>query len=164
MSVRTAQLQIRVTPEEKVALKRLARAAGQGVSRYVLSQVLPSTQLEFDRLVRSLELEGADSAATLSDLRGLFLDLSPREFSQTVSDPELGMIPPILLNYVAAMVEQAAHTKGVDPPAWVHEVAVLERPHFVWGLRSLRPHQIRVTPVPFKRRNLFMDPAVGMRV
>ena len=164
MSVRTAQLQIRVTPEEKVALKRLARAAGQSVSRYVLSQVLPSIQLEFGRLVRSLEAEGADSGAALSDLHSLLSDLSPREFSNAVSDLDLGTLSAILLNYVTAMVEQAAHTKGVDPPAWVQGVASLERPHFVWGLRSLRPHQMRVTPVPFKRRNLFMDPAVGMRV
>ncbi len=67
-------------------------------------------------------------------------------------------------NYVAAMVEQAAHMKRVRPPAWTARVEPLETPWFATSLESLRLHLLRASPVPFKRRNLFVDSAVGARV
>ena len=161
---KTSQLQIRVTLEEKAILKRLAEGAGQSVSRYVLTQVLPSAQLEFDHIVRELRTTGGDHRAALGDLGRLLRDVPGRELTLALSSPDLMELPATLLNYVTAMVEEAAHARNVDPPSWVAEVPPLERPHFMWQLQSLRPHQIRVTPVPFKRRNMFFDPSGGHRV
>jgi hypothetical protein len=62
------------------------------------------------------------------------------------------------------MVEQASQQRDVPPPAWSRDVPPLEEPYFATPLRSLRLHLLRQAPVLFKRRNLFVDSAVGARV
>lgn len=62
------------------------------------------------------------------------------------------------------MVEQAAHKKSLAPPDWVRDIEPLSVPWFATPLSSLRMHLLRAAPVPFKRRNLFVDAAVGGRV
>jgi hypothetical protein len=62
------------------------------------------------------------------------------------------------------MVEQAAALGGVKGPDWVVEIPPLESPYFATDFRSLRPHLLRESPIPFKRRNLFVDSSVGDRV
>jgi len=161
MGARTSQLQIRVTPAEKAALKGLAAAAGESVSGYVLSRVLPSAELELTRLYARLSETGVDHRPTLTELEKALERLPGSEFAERVPSPDQATLSPVLHNCVAAQVEQEAHRKQVTSPAWTSEVAPLARPHFGWTLRSLRPHQLRVAPVAFKRRNIFFDPAVG---
>ena len=161
MGNRTSQLQIRVTPDEKAALKRLAAAAGESVSSYVLTRVLPSRELELATLYRSLSETGVDHRATLAAVERLLSDLDGSELRERVPPPEAETVSPVLLNCLAAIVETVAHRTQSDPPAWVAAVPPLPRPHFGWSLGSLRPHQLRVSPIPFKRRNIFFDPAVG---
>lgn len=161
MAARTSQLQIRVSPAEKAALKRLAGAAGESVSSYVLSRVLPSAELELAALLERLAEAGADHRATLVEFESTLERAPGTDLPTRVPPPAPNALSPILLNCVAAMVERAAHDSGVDPPTWVADVPPLQRPHFGWVLRSLRPHQLRVAPLAFKRRNVFFDPAVG---
>src|SRR5690606_5532953 len=73
-------------------------------------------------------------------------------------------LPPLWQNYVAALFEQAAASKPTDPPAWTRRVVPLDEPYFATSLKSLRPRLLRASPVPFKRRNLFVDSAIGDRV
>jgi uncharacterized protein (DUF1778 family) len=161
MGARSSQLQIRVTPAEKSALKRLAAAAGESVSTYVLSRVLPSEERVISALYHVLAEKGRDDRATLAELAGVLAGMLPTEVHERVPEPDRATLGPVLLNSIAALVETAAHRKEVDPPAWVAAVPPLPRPHFGWTLRSLRPHQLRVTPIPFKRRNLYFDPSTG---
>jgi uncharacterized protein (DUF1778 family) len=163
MSAKTQQLQIRVTPEQKVALKRQARRAGQSVSTYVLTRALPAARHRFDELLRALRDEEQRRFA-LAELSDLLAGLTPVELPDAVVEAELRGLSPYLQNYVAAMVEQAAHQKNVDPPAWVRDVEPMDEPHFAVSLSSLRLHLLRAAPVPFKRRNIFVDSAVGDRV
>ena len=159
MSTKTSQLQIRVSPEQKAALKRLASDAELTVSAYVLSVVLPSAQREFATFVKGLR-RGSNRSKALSDLMLFLAALSREEFPATVADVELANLPRLLQNYVAAAVEQEAMRKGVAPPSWVDVVEPPSRPNFAWDLPSLRPHLMRVTPLAFKRRNVFIA-AVG---
>ena len=152
----TSQLQIRVTPAEKAALNRLANASGESVSG-----ALPTIELELTALLRRLGDVGGDHRSTLAEFERTLQRVPGAELWMGVPAPETGTLSPVLLNCVAAMVETAAHDWGVDPPAWVAEVPPVPRPHFGWVLRSLRPHQLRVTSVAYKRRNIFFDPAVG---
>lgn len=62
------------------------------------------------------------------------------------------------------MVEQSALQKGLMPPAWVRDVPPLDLPYFAGELRSLRQYRLAVSPVAFKRRNLFVDTSIGGRV
>lgn len=155
MGNKTSQLQIRVSPEQKVALKRLASEAGVSVSAYVLSVVLPSTQEEFQAQVRALA-SSIDRSKALSDLTLFLSGLSPAEFPTAVADLDLSKLSLTLQNYVAAAVEQEAQRKQLDPPGWVASVPAPDQPNFAWDLPSLRPHLMRVTPLTFKRRNVFV--------
>jgi Antitoxin ParD len=160
--VKTSQLQIRVTPQQKEALRRLAHLAGQSVSSYVLAQALPPAHEDFSAAVRDLTRAGDDSRAAARTLWTLLCD-TPADDLDTLAahQPQAGASP-VATNLVAALFEQAAYDKGVElSNSWTRDIPPLERPHFTWALQSLRPHQIRVTPTAFKRRNLFFDPASG---
>lgn len=164
MSRKTTQLQVRLSPAEKEALKRRAREAGLDVSAYVLLRALPPACLGFHRLLDELRATGADHRFALASLNDHLASLTPEELPAAVADADLAGLSPFLRNYVAAMVEQAAFRRGVPPPAWVREVEPLDEPYFAVPLKSLRPHLLRSAPVAFKRRNLFVDSTIGDRV
>jgi hypothetical protein len=159
MGAKTSQLQIRVSEEEKAALKRQASAAKMSVSAYVLAQALPARHRDLDRLLGELEGAGAPQRAVLQELAAHISETEPDDFAEALANLSVEPLSPILRNQVAAMVEQAAYARGIDPPEWVDGVPPMGRPHYGWPLSSLRPHQIRVTPVPFKKRGIFFDPA-----
>ena len=163
MASKSEQLQIRVTRAEKVALKRLARRAGVDVSSYVLSRALPPVRDRIGEITKALGRDGQDRFA-LAGLNDLLAVLTPAEFRDAVDDLEYKDLSPLLQNYVAAMVELAAHRKNEMPPRWVRDVEALAEPHFAAPFARLRPYLARVAPVPFKRRNIFVDATLGDRV
>jgi hypothetical protein len=156
------QLQIRVSPADKAALKRLARRAGMDVSAYVLSRVRPPAAAALADLVRQLGHEG--DRYVLAEINDLLASLAPAEFTTAAAHLDVGRLSPWPQNYVTAMIEHAAHQKGEPPPVWTLEVAPLERPWFAVPFPRLRPYLLRAAPVAFKRRNLFVDATVGDRV
>jgi hypothetical protein len=160
---KSQQLQIRIAPAQKAALRRLAKAAGLEVSSYVLARLLPPEQGRFTGLLRRLG-EEADRRFALAELHDLLRSCAPAQFPEAVAVADVRDLPVWLRNYVAAMVEQAAKQKGLGPPAWVREVTPLEAPHFATPLRSLRLHLLAAAPAAFKRRNIFVDASVGARV
>ncbi len=165
MSTKSQQLQIRVTPEQKDALKRLAEGAGQDLSSYVLSRALPDACARFTEILEALH-RGEDHRFVLAELNDLLSTLAPTQFLNAVAiaPPDLGELPPLLANYVTAMVEQASYRRNVRPPRWARRVRPLGEPHFATPLSSLRQHLLGSAPVPFKRRNIFIDSGVGDRV
>ncbi len=158
MGAKSSQLQIRVSPKQKDALKRRAAEAGMSLSEYVLASALPSMDLEFNRLAGSLR-GSVNLSKTLSDLALHLEQLPADDFYDAVSTPELDESSALLRNYVAATVEQEARGRGIEPPIWTSAVAPLDEPHFGWDLPGLRPHLMRVTPTAFKRRNVFVATA-----
>jgi hypothetical protein len=160
---KSQQLQIRVTAEEKAAIRNLARRAGQPISAVVLARVLPAPRQRFGELLLALAQDD-DRRFVLAELNDLLAGLSRVELPPAVADAELHALPAFLQNYVAAMVEQACGQRGVTPPAWASRVEPLDEPHFAVPFSSLRLHLLRAAPVPFKRRNIFVDSAVGDRV
>lgn len=163
MSAKTQQLQIRVTPQQKAALKRQARAAGCDMSSYVLSRLMPAGADRFAAIIRSLRSED-DQRFALAELNDFLASISRTDFTEAVADEAVGGLSPYLRNYVAAMVEQAAASKELPPPPWVRDIRPLDAPHFVTPLKNLRMHLLQSSPVPFKRRNIFVDSGVGARV
>ncbi|HEX5419237.1 MAG TPA: hypothetical protein VFY39_04490 [Gammaproteobacteria bacterium] len=100
----------------------------------------------------------------MAALNDFLTELMSAQFQEAVAVAEIAELSPLLQNYVAAMVEQAAYRKGQLPPSWVRDVAPLEEPYFAVPFRRLRPHLLRASPVPFKRRNIFVDAGIGDRV
>ncbi|MDH3272298.1 MAG: DUF1778 domain-containing protein [Gemmatimonadota bacterium] len=156
MSAKTSQLQIRVTPDEKAALKGLAAAAGLSVSEYVLRRALPSARRGLAEAVNAL-IAASDRDGALDSLRAQLRDLSDERFVEAVSAPLETPLTPFLLNCVAASVEHECATRRLDPPRWIERIAPLSRPHFGRDLRSLRPFLMRVSPPAFKRRRVFIE-------
>ena len=106
----------------------------------------------------------ADRRFALAELHDLLVGCAPVEYADVVARADHSGLPVLMQNYVAAMVEQAGVQKGVAPPAWVTEIAPLDQPHFATPLKSVRFHLLRASPVPFKRRNIFIDASLGARV
>lgn len=120
-----------------------------------------SSQLPFIRLLEALRDDHQPSFA-LAELNDLLTGLPAGELRIAVEHADLTGLTSYLQNYVAAMVELAAHRRDVPPPAWVHDVVPLAaEPHFATPLASLRLHLLRASPVPFKRRNIFIDSSLG---
>ncbi len=163
MGAKTEQLQIRLTPQQKALLRRRARAAGLGVSTYVLTLVAPPEPDRWAAILHALE-SGAEDRYALAELNDFLTGCHPQALSEAVAEPPSSRLSAYLRNYVSAMVEQAAYLKGVTPPGWVRDVSPLDQPHFVTPLPSLRWHLLRSSPVPFKRRNIFVDSGIGDRV
>jgi uncharacterized protein (DUF1778 family) len=163
MPNKTRQLQLRVSPREKASIERLARRAGQSVSSYVLARALPPGRLRFAGILRALREEDRQRFA-LAELNEFLAGLSPVDFHDAVGDVDLDGLAPRIGNYVAAMVEHAARRIDVDPPGWTAGVDPLEEPWFPVGFPRLRAYLLRVAPVAFKRRNIFVDSTVGDRV
>ncbi|MBI4904677.1 MAG: hypothetical protein HY820_13635 [Acidobacteria bacterium] len=114
---------------------------------------------EFQRLASQLRDE--QPAYILAEMNDLLTKASGPEIEGVSAAP---IADPYLANYVAAMVEQAAHLRGVRPPLWTSGVAPLARPVFATPWMSLRAHLLLESPVPFRRRNIFIDATIGDRV
>jgi hypothetical protein len=118
---------------------------------------LPATFLQLTGVVAS----SSRIAYPLAELNDL-LTAAPAEDIQELPVPLIG--DPYRLNYVAAMVELAAHRAGVVPPLWTASVAPLATPVFIDDSISLRAHLLIASPPPFRRRNIFIDSSLGDRV
>ena len=162
MVAKTQHLQIRVTPDQKADLQRKAAAAGADVSSYVLARLVPDRTNRFVELLAALAV--GQHRFVLAELNDFLTECPPMLFGHAVGEASVAPLVPYLQNYVAAMVEQAAVLKGVSPPEWTRGIAALPEPHFVTPMASLRLHLLRSAPVPFKRRNIFVDSAIGARV
>ena len=87
MPAKTEQLQIRVTPRQKAALKRQAHAAGLDVSSYVLARVLPSSDSRAASILHALA-EATDQSFALAELKsGDFSEIRLVEQGQITTMP-----------------------------------------------------------------------------
>lgn len=134
------------------------------MSSWVLQQALPAPQARFASLVSQLARQPDQLSYLWAELNDWLEGLSANEFTVAVAGgPDLPPSP-YLANYLAAMIELAAHRKGVRPPAWTLDVTPLDQPVFASSLQGLRLHLLISSPPPFRRRNIFIDTSVGGRV
>jgi hypothetical protein len=159
---KTQQLQIRVSRSQKLKVQRAAQQAGLDVSGYVLARLFASPAREFRRCVES-SLVG-DPRFALAELNSLLTVFTADELRIAVADAPPSGLTPLLLNYVAAMVEHACGKHSLDPPPWTNAVAPLAEPFFGTTLQSLRLYLLTHSPPPFRRRNIFIDSTLGAQV
>ena len=124
MGAKSSQLQIRVSPSEKEAIRRAARSAGMDVSGYVLARVVPLRPQRFADLSAALR-DPAGAPFALAELNDWLSGLSAADLVEaTIAAPRPGLTP-YMENYVAAMVEQAFARKRVPPPSWTDRKSVV---------------------------------------
>jgi hypothetical protein len=164
---KTQQLQIRVSAAQKAAIQRAAARAGMDVSAWVLSKLLPPAGPRFRELMRAVAAHPADAAErrfAFAELNDFLAALAPGEFASAVREPPPADTDPYTANYIAAMVETAAHRHRLPAPAWAECVAPLAEPVFGTPFMSLRLHLLTAAPPAFRRRNIFIDASIGARV
>ena len=160
--MKTAQLQIRVSPEQKRKLKQLARAASMDVSTWVLRQILPEEADRFQQLTANLA--SGTTKFGLAELADFLRTLPGGAFQRAVAHRPRARLDADTLNYLAGAIELAASHRGQAPPAWTSEVPVAETPSFGSTLSSVRLHLLTQSPVALRRRNQFMDASMDDRV
>jgi uncharacterized protein (DUF1778 family) len=160
---KSAQLQIRVTDEQKTAIQEAATRAGMDMSAYVLSRVLTAASVRFKECVLACSHE-TSSRFALAELNSLLSELTPGEMGNAVAAAPSVALPPFLANYIAAMVETGCARCSIPVPAWTRSIAPLESPAFGSSLQSLRLHLLTHSPPPFRFRNIFIDSGLGQRV
>lgn len=161
---KTQQLQIRISAQDKTLIRARAANAGMDVSKWVLQQVLPPAEREFQALCRALAARPDARSFTFAEFQDWLNRLTGSEFVRAVRHAPEVQLPPFEANYLAATVEHAAAIKGVHPPRWTVAVEALDAPWFASSLKSLRLYLLTHSPPPFRRRNLFIDSSVGQRV
>ncbi|HUO65990.1 MAG TPA: hypothetical protein VMV37_00550 [Gammaproteobacteria bacterium] len=134
------------------------------MSRWVLQQLLPARRETFHGLVKALARDGSAVPYTLAGLNDFLTALSRDDFVAATSEPAPNALDPYLANYVAAMIETAAHRHAVPPPSWTSSVPPLAIPAFGSPLAGLRLHLLIAAPPAFRRRNIFIDSSIGDRV
>jgi hypothetical protein len=160
---KTAQLQIRVSSEQKAAIQHAAKQAGMDMSAYVLSCVLSVPAARFQECIEACAEQAAPSFA-LAELNSLLSALTPGEMRDAVAAPPSIALTPFLANYVAAMVEYGCARCSIALPAWTRAVKPLDEPAFGSSLQGLRLHLLTHSPAPFRRRNIFIDSTLGERI
>jgi hypothetical protein len=161
-AAKTSQMQIRVSAQEKAAIRRAASRAGLGLSAYVLRRVLSAPAEAFSACINAGV--GPTPAYALAELNTLLSGLSAGELREAIAARPQVTLPPFLANYIAAMVEVACARCAVAVPAWTRDVVPLTEPAFGSELLSLRLHLLRHSPAAFRRRNIFIDATLGARV
>jgi hypothetical protein len=159
---KSGQIQIRVSPTEKAAIRRAAGRAGMDMSAYVLARVLPPPAARFQELTRACA-DSTNERFALEELNSWLASLGAGELREGVASPPPRMTPQTA-NYVAAMVEYACAKNGIGAPSWTRAIEPLAEPDFGSTLMSLRLYLLTHSPPPFRRRNIFIDASVGSRV
>lgn len=159
---KSGQIQIRVSPAQKAAIRRAARLAGLDMSAYVLARLLPAASRRFQELTAACA-DDRHGRFALAELNSWLASLGAGELVEAVVTPP-ARLTPYLANYIAAMTEVACAQNRVPPPAWAAAIPPLAEPAFGTTLLSLRLYLLTHSPAPFRRRNIFIDASVGSRV
>ena len=159
---KTAQLQIRVSRSEKAIVERAAKRENMDMSSYVLSRLISIPAMRFQECVTAVA--GPKSTYGLAELNSLLTNLSSVELKPAVGSAPFVALPPVMANYVAAMVELACGRRHVPIPPWTRAIVPLTDPWFASASRSLRQYLLMASPAPFRRRNIFIDSSLGSRV
>ncbi len=167
MGAKTSQLQIRVSPAQKALLREAAERAGVSISAYVLDSALPTRPDDVLSAVDRIA-DRRTRPEALADLMRSLSTLAEADLTEALGSIDPSGRVPLVKNCLAAVVEHVCRERGLAEPAWVSEVEPLERPHFAWELRSLRPYLMRASLPSFKRRRLYVpvpygDASVGGR-
>ena len=160
---KTEQLQVRVSPSQKLAIKKQAAKAQMSMSEWILNKVFPSSQTRFKNLLEDLAASDKPSYV-FAELLELIDRMNADEYEQAVSEPPGVQLDPYWQNYLAATVEHAAVVKHAKVPSWTRDVAPLDKPVFGSSLESLKLHLLVNSPPAFIQRDIFVDSSVGKRV
>ncbi len=164
--MKTEQLQIRISPEQKEFIRKRASESGLEMSAWILSQLFSKLPEKFAKLVHELSLSQSEEQRFLcyAAISDFLHELSETDLASATEQINKEALAHFDAAYLAAMVETACHQKNVQSPQWVRETESLPKPYFGTTLQSLRLHLLINSPPAFRKRNIFIDSSIGDRV
>ena len=102
--VKSEQLQIRVSPEQKASIKKQASLAGEDVSKWVLLKLLPPDSDKFQHLINKLGTMSLAPSQILAEIHDFLQSLSGKALEEAVGPIDFTTKDSLMSNYVAAMV------------------------------------------------------------
>jgi len=163
LKVKDEQIQIRVTSEEKAALRKRAALMGMDLSSYILSEALPLESRKLQDLIDQLA-SAMNYKSVLAEINDLLESFSGKKLKKAIEQLSLGELDNFQVNYLTAMIEFACLRNNIAPPEWTKNISPLSEPYFASKLKSLRLYLLINSPAPFKARNIFIDSSLGDRV
>lgn len=162
---KTKYLQIRVTPQEKSLIEKMAKRNNKTISELVLDKLLSEIKQKekFQNLVSDLNKVDNKSLA-FAEINDFLNKLGKEEFQIAVKEEPRTKLSDYHSNYIAAIVEYTSYMKKAKPPKWINEIQPLNEPIFGSNLKNLRTHLLLNSPISFRKRNIFIDSTVGDRV
>ena len=157
------QIQLRISAREKGMIMQAALRAGMTMSEWILETVLPAKQQRYQTLIRKIAT-AKEHSYVFAELNDLLNVSSAKELESILATPFVAKLDSYQQNYLAAMLEVAAHKRSVKVPLWLSEIPGLDDPVFGTKLNSLRMYLLLRAPAPFRRRNIFIDATIGDRV
>ncbi|MBN1115197.1 MAG: hypothetical protein JXA66_07645 [Oligoflexia bacterium] len=157
-------IQIRVSANDKKKLKRLADTNRLTISEYIIKMcLLDNTSDTLRQIYSELACAGNDKSYYFAFLNDYLMKV-PVYLWKSITDykpdfPEQGD-----LAYVAALMEQTAHVRNLSTPSWCSDVKALDEPFMASSIKKLRLYLLINSPVPFRKRNIFIDSSAGDRV
>jgi hypothetical protein len=152
---------------QKAELERAANQAGVELSALSPTNSPPPAPQQFTGHIGALcraQGEPTGRRLALAALHDFLAQRSTRELQMSILSTPSIPDDPFSANYLAAMIEITCHRRRMDCPAWLGMIPPMQKPYFASKLKSLRIYLLRVSPPPFKKRNLFIDSTVGDRV
>jgi len=162
--VKSSQLQIRVSLEQKEQIRVRAAVAGEDVSKWVLKRLLPACTTKLQSIIDALGRGSSSRTHLLAELHDLLVNEESNQLSQGFEELDVSSLAPFEANYVAAMIETACTHRGIPPPRWLERIEPCAEPWFASDLKRLRLYLLTTSPPPFRKRNLFVDSTLGPRV
>lgn len=154
-------LQIRVSSLIKKKIQKEAGKTKMGMSEWILLKLFPPTVCQFGELIQKLG-RASKKSLVYAEINHFLTRLSSPELEQICSQtPVLTSLSSLEQNYLAAMVEVSCSLKGVRMPFWTGEIKPLQTPYWGSSLENLRLYLLVHSPVPFRRRNIFIDSTIG---
>ncbi|MEW5692336.1 MAG: hypothetical protein AB1765_03460 [Candidatus Hydrogenedentota bacterium] len=100
---------------------------------------------------------GCDSALLIGNFLDEFKNAADEDRRKSVQKPPVNT-KGNKSSYLAAMVEQLCLEYKLDIPAWVNDKKYfLKEPVFYTAFENLKTVLIQESPVPFRRRNIFVS-------
>lgn len=148
-------IQIRVSKAEKEKLKKLSQVHKMCVSEFILSNLLTDISAYEVRQLYELIAKGENRVLSLFNLRNKLKKISPAFW-----DGAVGIVPdfldPFSLAYVASTIEELSYIRGLSYPEWCTGIKALSEPYIGSDQETMNFYILVNSPVPFKRRNIFL--------
>lgn len=161
--MKTSHIQLRLSPEQKEAIRVAATRANLDMSQWVLNKIFPRPRARLLAIMWQLKSmqDKVERHYVLNDLNAFLVSLTKDDLLSAVSEDPSVSLNETMGNYVAAMIEQICVAHNAQAPKWLAERDGLRDPFFGSDLVSLRLYLLSVSPPPFRKRNIFIDSTVG---